>query len=122
MIRILLVDDYYPSRSQNTESLRHYGHLVSEFPSAEEAYLSLTERQYQVAVIDASVDCPVRGNRTLAEILKEEFPSVQRIAVTAEPSGRSDPLLRANFHQIMINPGIRELLKAINNPIGGEQK
>lgn len=103
----MFVDDNYLARSLGAEQLKHYGYLVSQFPNAEKAYLSLKEKQYQVAVIDASADCPVRCDRILSDILKEEFPSTTRIAWSDGPMNTPEDY----HHRIRKTVQVKEIIQ-----------
>lgn len=102
MARILVVD--YHMACYWEKELREKKHEVASFHSCIPAYKQLQSSSFDFAIIDCSTDNLVKGNRTLVEVLKEDYPSIVRIGVTAEIFAQSDPVIINNYQHIFIKP------------------
>jgi len=101
MTNFLIVDDNEIWTVPTVRRLRRRGESVDYVTTARDALQKLSESSYDVAIVDASTDVVVRGRSTLADVLKEDFPSVRRIGISAIANTCLDPVAREKYDAVI---------------------
>jgi DNA-binding NtrC family response regulator len=115
MKRILIVDN----NQSVPESLAIYlnefcGYHAEMTDNAGSAYDKIKTKSYDLILIDPSEDEEVRGNKTLSEVLAEDYPSIIRICFTARTTEYiKDNVISERYHEVMHKEDPHELVDLI---------
>jgi DNA-binding NtrC family response regulator len=114
MVRILIVDDNELVTKSLAQSCRLIDYSIEWTKDARSAYTKIQSHHYDVVIIDPSEDNPVRGNRTLSDILVEDYPNIIRICHSGHNLTEDLPI-QAQYQEIIVKGlGYTErLVKAI---------
>ena len=104
MVKILFVDDkQYVRTNEMFFRVIDEGHTVVPCPCGYDAWAVHRDKRYDVYIIDASENIPVRGQDTLLEALQNLKPGARFIATTAQPGAR-EILLGEGFEEVLEKP------------------
>ncbi|MDO8655803.1 MAG: hypothetical protein Q7K45_01065 [Nanoarchaeota archaeon] len=69
---------------KEVEYLRQAGHEVDLVSTVNWAYEKLSQEKYAAVIIHGTDDMPVKDERHLCEVIRDEFPDIIRICYTGQ--------------------------------------
>jgi len=115
-MRLLFV--YENGGHKEVKYLRQAGHEVDLVSTVGWAYEKLSQEKYAVIIIPGSDDMPVKDERHLCEVIRDEFPNTTSICYTDQISQDYRDRFMQRFDAIAsklwVVKSIEDILKHIN--------
>ncbi|AEH51715.1 response regulator [Pseudothermotoga thermarum] len=109
--KILVVEDEENVRLLISEELQDMGHIVETASNAEEALKKLQEKSFDLVTID--IEMPGMNGIELAGTLRQKFPRIKIILLTAYSHYKYDLASWAADAYIVKSPDLEELKRTV---------